>query len=159
MKEIIPSEISIIFRLLFAFRELPGWVFGKEDRKVKGDEPLLEQFVQEGFVILEDKKNSEIVFGTIGQFWKLIPGKGPDLSSPKEFLDFNDPEYAKAGGNLLIIDSPDPGRLTLYTETRIFIPDPQTRKRFAVYWSIIKMGSAYIRRIWIKGIKKKAENM
>jgi hypothetical protein len=49
------------------------------------------------------------------------------------------------------------GRTHCSTETRIHVPDPNTRRKFAFYWRIISMGSAFIRVLWLKAIKKKAE--
>jgi len=45
----------------------------------------------------------------------------------------------------------------LSTETRIYISDKKSKRRFAMYWMIVYPGSAGIRRIWLKAIKKRAE--
>jgi hypothetical protein len=45
----------------------------------------------------------------------------------------------------------------LSTETRIWAPDPQTRKKFAFYWRLISLGSGWIRVLWLRAIKRRAE--
>jgi hypothetical protein len=45
----------------------------------------------------------------------------------------------------------------LSTETRIWAPDAQTRKKFAFYWRLISLGSGWIRVLWLRAIKRRAE--
>ncbi len=35
--------------------------------------------------------------------------------------------------------------------------DAQARRRFACYWRVIYPGSALIRRMWLRAVKKRAE--
>jgi hypothetical protein len=48
--------------------------------------------------------------------------------------------------------------IRLSTETRVFAVDPSARRRFAVYWRVIYPGSAFIRRMWLEAIKRRAES-
>lgn len=47
------------------------------------------------------------------------------------------------------------GRVT--TETRVFAQTDAGRRKFAVYWRIIRPGSGIIRRSWLEAIKRRAE--
>jgi len=45
----------------------------------------------------------------------------------------------------------------LSTETRIFASTPRAKRTFAVYWLVIRGGSGFIRRMWLRAIRKRAE--
>ena len=45
----------------------------------------------------------------------------------------------------------------LSTETRIFASTPKAKRTFAVYWLVIRGGSGFIRRMWLRAIRKRAE--
>jgi len=152
-------------RPLFAIRALPGRLSGRDSGRdaaaaLAGARPLWQQMLDGRFVLLEEVLNREVVIGTIGQFWKITGDASSLASRPstaQEFLDFNDPEYAKAALNFSLAEGPSDGRTTLRTETRIYIPDYAVRKKFAAYWRVIYLGSALFRRSWLKAIKRRAE--
>jgi hypothetical protein len=142
---------------MLGLRELPARLVGKTPPSVNHQsKPFLDQMYEGGFLSLAEETNSEIVFGMIGQPWKLTGGIDPDIPNPQAFLDFNDPAFAKVAANLAIsVD--ERGQTHCSTETRIHVPDPNTRRKFAFYWRIISMGSGWIRILWLKAIKRKAE--
>ena len=43
------------------------------------------------------------------------------------------------------------------TETRIFTPDADVKRKFGAYWLIVHPGSAFIRRMWLAAIRRRAE--
>ena len=43
------------------------------------------------------------------------------------------------------------------TETRVLAVDPASRRRFALYWLVIRGGSGAIRRSWLHAIARRAE--
>lgn len=45
----------------------------------------------------------------------------------------------------------------LTTETRVFARTPSARAKFALYWFAIRAGSGFIRRMWLRAIKRRAE--
>jgi len=115
----------------------------------------IEEWKKMGFVVLEHQSDQEIVLGLIGQFWK-VSGKLQRFTA-EEFTSFNHPDFAKAVWNFKII--PIGGnQLRLETETKIFCPDPNARKKFGRYWFFIKPFSGLIRKEMLKIIKRKAEN-
>lgn len=155
LKELTPSELSSVFRFLFAIRSLPARLTGQDDETFAPSKPLLDQLYENDFVVLAETER-ELVFGLIGQFWKLAGDESIHLANAQEFLDFDQPDYAKVAANFIVSENDDNG-FSVTTETRIHIADPKTRKKFAIYWRIIYPGSAWIRHLWLKAIKRRAE--
>jgi hypothetical protein len=153
VKEVTPAEMPI-FTLLIGLRALPALLTGKRSRNFSNTQPLISTALSGGFVLLAEQPDRELVVGTIGQFWRAAGG-AYRVADAQEFLTANPPGYAKAVMNFVIYRKPDGTRLR--TETRIHIPDPGARRRFAVYWRIIYPGSAVIRMVWLRAIKRRAE--
>lgn len=155
IKQLTPSELSPLVNLMLNLRSLPARLTGERGMELKGEKPMLDVMYAGGFIPLEESSD-EIVFGLIGQFWKLKPDAEPTISSPQEFLDYNDPAFAKVAANLKVSPDPD-GPVICSTETRIHVPDPNTRNKFAFYWRLISLGSGWIRILWLHAIKHRAE--
>jgi hypothetical protein len=157
IKELTPAELSPIIFWMLDLRSLPAKLTGKASPSVNHQsKPFLDQMYEGGFLPLAEEANSEIVFGMVGQPWKLTGGEEPDIPNPQAFLGFADPAFAKIAANLFVTVDGE-GRTHCSTETRIHVPDPNTRRKFAFYWQIISMGSGWIRVLWLKAIKRKAE--
>jgi hypothetical protein len=90
--------------------------------------PILDVATGSGFRILADDAPHDLVFGT--------------RVAPRTFAVMN------------FHVEPD-GRLT--TETRVFADGDAARRRFALYWRIIRPGSGIIRQSWLEAIKRRAE--
>ena len=159
IKELTPVNLSPVIFWMLNLRTLPAKLMGKTPPSVNHQsKPFLDQMYEGGFLPLAEEANSEIVFGTVGQPWKLTGGVDPNIPNPQAFLAFDDPAFAKIAANLFVnVDGE--GRTHCSTETRIRVPDPNTRRKFAFYWRIISMGSGWIRALWLRAIKRKAENM
>jgi hypothetical protein len=136
-------------------RGLPAKLMGKGDSMTFDARPFLDQLYEGGFIPLGEEPDSELVFGLVGQFWRLAVDESPPIPSPAAFLAFEDPDFAKVAANLAVLS--DNGTIRCTTETRIHVPDPGTRRKFAFYWRLISMGSGWIRVLWLKAIKRKAE--
>ena len=156
IKQLTAVELSPLIFWMLDIRNLPAKLIGKHVPIATQPGPFLDQLYKGGFIPLAEEPDREIVFGLVGQFWKLIGGEEPHIPGPEAFLAFDDPAYAKVAANLLVsVD--EHGRTRCSTETRVHVPEPQTRRKFATYWRIISMGSAFIRVLWLKAIKRKAE--
>jgi hypothetical protein len=59
--------------------------------------------------------------------------------------------------NLLICTDAAPGSVRLSTATRVHVFDPRTRRKFGFYWRLISLGSGFIRVLWLKAVKRRAE--
>ena len=155
LKGITPAQIPL-FRGLFVIRTLPARLLGKGEPPLAGGQPILEQMLNTGFVLLAEETGRELVVGTVGQFWKL-KGAPFKVANELEFLAFDRPDYAKAVMNFYMRDDEARGITTVSTETRIQIPDINARRKFAAYWLMIRWGSGLIRRTWLSALKQCAE--
>jgi hypothetical protein len=155
-KGLLSSELSPLVHLFLSIRMLPARFMGKSSPVRKVAKPFLTQMTEGGFAMLADS-NHEIVIGAIGQFWKPAAVKTfINVTGPQAFLDFNHNGFAKVAMNLAV--QPDGNKTMLSTETRIWVPDEKTRKKFAFYWRFIAWGSGWIRTMWLNAIKRRAES-
>lgn len=156
MKELTAAELSPLIFWMLDLRSLPAKLTGKHTPDVTQPGPFLDQLYEGGFIPLAEEPDREIVFGLVGQFWRLTGGEEPHIPSPEAFLAFDNPAFAKVAANLLVTVD-EHGCTRCSTETRVHVPEPSTRRKFAFYWRIISMGSAFIRVLWLRAIKRKAE--
>jgi hypothetical protein len=158
IKEVTVAELPA-FRLLMGLRALPARLKRRARRgmTIERAQPLLEWASKAGFVPLAEVADLEIVFGIIGQMWKLSGGSSPRITNLQEFLAFNQPGYAKVVANFYIERSDADDSITLSTETRIQATDTAARRQFALYWRFIYPGSALIRKEWLNAIRRRAE--
>jgi hypothetical protein len=94
------------------------------------------------------------VVGGVGRFWRA--SAEVRAVSAGDFAAFREPGYAKAAFNMHAGPSPGGGTL-LTTETRIQGTDDHARRSFRRYWLLIHLGSAAIRRAWLRAIRRRAE--
>jgi hypothetical protein len=87
--------------------------------------------------ILEDVPGEGIVLSLTGQFWRLR-GHGPE-----------------APATAVVEFRASPGSLS--TETRVHVPDPASRRRFARYWRVVRPFSGLIRVLVLRAAKRRAE--
>jgi hypothetical protein len=118
-------------------------------RGIRSDtsKPLFEEMGRLGFRVAAEEPNREIVFAAIGQPWKLRGGRHPKDTN---FRTFTEQGYAKMAMNFRL------ERGTLSTETRVLLTDPASRRAFRRYWIVIRPFSGLIRRIWLRGIARRA---
>lgn len=153
-KELISAEMPRPVAWMMALRELPGWLAGKRRARGERAQPFLGQMAENGFVPLGEEAGREIVFGLIGQFWKPVPVI-VRAANAEAFATFKTPGCAKVAANLFM--EAQGGGTRLSTETRIWTPDKKTRRKFGLYWTLIALGSGWIRMFWLGAIKRKAE--
>lgn len=164
MMDVTISEISSIMRLLFFLRELPERAVGRKITSMSSSEPMLSSMLNNGFTRLGEQDSREVVFGLIvpekiGRVWHKSSNLDAPISNSKEFFAFNNPGYLKVVANLLVKDSGTPGIVIMRTESRTRALSDHARKSFAPYWRIIRPFSGLIRRLWLKGIKRRAEQV
>ena len=49
------------------------------------------------------------------------------------------------------------GGSNISTETRVYAGTKRAGRRFALYWRVIRPGSGFIRRMWLRAIRRRAE--
>jgi hypothetical protein len=158
VRDVTPKEIPF-FIVLFWLRGLPSFIILRKSYKFRRKRPLLEQFLASGFILLAEEESRELVVGGIGQFWKLWGGSFPIIADTKEFLSFNTPNYAKAAINFYVHQDHGDDCVKVSTETRFYVPDQITLKKFARYWFLIRTFSAFSRKMWLRAIRSRTENV
>lgn len=87
----------------------------------------------------------------IGRPWSRRGG----IRTDEDFVGFAEPGYAKLALDLRAV--PDGDGALLETETRIYLTDAASRRRFAAYWLVVRPFSGLTRRLWLQAAKRRAE--
>jgi len=150
IKQVTAREITL-FRTLTWLRRFgrpgPESILNAPDRM-----PLLDVATRTGFLELADEPDHEVVVGTV-----VVAPKGTVRpTSPEEYRVMSQPGIAKATMNFVLAPA-GPDRCTVTTETRVHATDPSARRTFAAYWRVIYPGSALIRRMWLRAVRRRAE--
>ena len=113
--------------------------------------PLLEVATRNGFIYLANDAPRELVIGTV----VVAPPGQRGALTPHTFKAPLPPGFALAAMNFVV--TPDgPNASIVSTETRVFANDPESRRKFARYWRVIYPGSAILRRMWLRAVKRRA---
>jgi hypothetical protein len=150
IKEVTAGEITL-FRTLTWLRRF-GRAGPHSILNAPAHEPLLDVATRTGFLLLADDVERELVVGTV----LIAPGAAKRPGTPAQFKEFAAAGVAKAVMNFRIDDAAN-GACVVSTETRVHATDAGARRRFAAYWAVIRPGSALIRRMWLRAIKRRAE--
>jgi hypothetical protein len=106
-----------------------------------------------GFIPLGEQPGREVVFGLVGRFWTLSGGRV--VVPPADFRAFARPGYAKAVWTFAVEEeAPDVTRLV--TETRVACVDAASRRRFRLYWLVVRPFSGLIRRAMLNAVAREA---
>ncbi len=152
LREVRADEIGL-FRTLTWVRRLgrPGPESILNPPKEKA---ILDVALHSGFMLLAEDADREIVLGAVVAAppgWRLR-----DRPTPEAFAAFHKPDFALAAMNFRLEDA-GAGETLVTTETRVFATDASARRRFAPYWRTIYPGSALIRVMWLRAVKRRAE--
>ena len=110
-----------------------------------------------GFAVLAERPGIEVVAGTYGQFWAVHEQAHMEAPADLEsFRAFDRPGWA-TGAIAIRIDPLDDGTCQLSTETRVRCIDDAARRRFALYWSLIRVFSGWLREDLLRKIARIAE--
>jgi hypothetical protein len=153
-KTLTPRDLPVS-RLLFAVRALPARLAGQRGLPSQPDVPLLDQFLDLGFVLLADVPGREVTAGEIGQPWRR-GGRMASPDGPEAFAAFAEPGFVKAAVMFRFIGRGD-GPTLVETETRVAATDAAARRGFGRYWVVIRGFSGWIRRDWLRAVARRAE--
>jgi hypothetical protein len=157
LSQVTTGELRL-FRLLMGVRVLPGRLVRSPRARFDADEPLLGWAVRFGFTVLGEDARRELVFGAIGQPWRLAGGRGMvAVVDGNDFAAFDRAGYAKMAANFRLASIAGGRAVQLTTETRVACTDAISARRFARYWWLIRPASGTIRRSWLAVIKRRAE--
>ena len=127
-------------------RALPEGILNASSQR-----PLLEVATRGGFVYLANDPPKEIVIGTV-----VVAPRGQRLDlTPQSLKTPLPPGFAVGVMNFVVTpEGPNASRVT--TETRVFASSAKASRAFAVYWRMIYPGSAVIRRMWLRAVRRRA---
>lgn len=114
----------------------------------------LRDMTKDGFAILGEKHNEEILLGLAGKFWTLN-GCMQNINA-ETFREFHTKGYAKAAWNFALTETAKE-EILLSTETRVQCMDEESLASFRFYWRFIQPFSGLIRQEMLRLIKQKAE--
>ena len=134
---------SFLIRTLFRLRGLPATLKSVED------------LLQAGFVLVDERPGQEFVMGLIGKLWR--PTGKLERVNPVEYREFNHKGYAKVAWNFAVRKISD-GLVKVSTETRIMCLDDPSRKRFRLYWRLVGPFSGLTRREMLRCAKRKTDS-
>lgn len=129
------ADVPLV-RLLFRLRGL----------RPDGRGTLIEAMAKDGF-----EHFGEGVYVAIGRPWTLTGGLRP----ARDFTSFAEPGFAKMALEFRAV--PEGSGSRLETETRVFLTDPVSRRRFARYWLVVRRFSGLVRQSWLAAAKRRAE--
>jgi hypothetical protein len=118
-----------VVRILFRLRGL----------KVESERPIWEQMRERGF--------REVEAGTlvaVGRPWRVLQELAPDGHKRRGSLAVMAMDFRAEDG-------------VLSTETRVLLTDARARRRFRVYWLLVRPFSGLVRRSWLRAAKRRAE--
>jgi len=146
-----------MIRTIFSTREFLYGVFSihkkKTDSSVFG--PLVKSALKLGWTVLEEVPNRELVVGAVTQPWAAeVIFQGLQGS---DFIAFTKPGFAKIVWNIEV-EEIRPNLTLLATETRVALTDPNSRRKFRLYWFFFSPGIRLIRWIALRTIKRDFRN-
>ena len=142
-------DSSRIIRAIFKGREL---ILRSRPDTIARPKALLQQMTTLGWVMLADTP-TEIVMGAVTKPWEPNPVFRSIPAS--DFAAFAEPDYVKIAWTLRVEDAS--GGSTFRTETRAVATDPEARKKFRVYWSLLSPGIIVIRAAIVRALAAAAE--
>jgi hypothetical protein len=149
-RQMTPRDVPLLL-LLLSVRSVP-YLLSRRQPMISPRGSILEQGARVGFVTLADRPE-ELVLGVVGKFWR--PDSGLLTLPAQDFIRFSDPGWAKAA--ISFEARPSGSGCRLSTETRIQGTDASARRKFGLYWLLIRPGSSAIRAAWLRAIRKRAE--
>jgi hypothetical protein len=141
---------SLIIKALLGLRALPELLMhgGRASRRTR--KITLQTVIDSGFGVLAEAPD-EIVLGVTGRFWRLTGNLSP--FNREDFDHPVPPGLARGVWNFSTRDDTH-GRTILSTETRVVCGDDASRRKFRVYWVLVRPFSGLIRRIMLRSVRQ-----
>ena len=117
------------------------------------DERILKVAARTGFLLLSEQPDRELVIGIV-----VISSGGVERPFAARAVQRACSPWRSEGGDELPLEDASEGACLVFTETRVHATDAAARHRFAPYWTVIRPGSGFIRRMWLRAIKRRAES-
>ena len=152
-----------LVRVLLGARALPGALVAslarplhtlRRRRSGARRSVTMRDVIARGFTLVAEDPPRELVLGLVGTFWRLRGGVRP--ADAGRFREPPPPGTARAAWSFRVTQRTD-GSCLLSTETRVQCADPGSRRRFKLYWMLVRPGSGLIRRLMLRSVRRAAE--
>lgn len=147
---------SLVVKGLLALRSLPEVVLHPRHRRRLSQPVTLHTVMAAGFGRLAEAPGREVVLGVVGRFWRpagtLVPFR------PENFLGPVPPGLARAVWNFAVQEG-EAGHTVLSTETRVVCGDARSRRKFRLYWLVVRPFSGLIRLLMLRAVRQACEGV
>jgi hypothetical protein len=146
---------SWMVQALFTVRSLPSRLLRRKSPPPPSG-TFLEQALALGWVILEEAPGRALVAGAVTQPWKpVVQFHGLPAT---EFMRFSTPGFTKIVWAIAARPvTPDVSVLSI--ETRVLATDPASRRKFRVYWYVVRPGVRLLRRVALHRTRRALERL
>jgi hypothetical protein len=111
----------------------------------------------EGWLSLGESAEREIAFGAVGRFWQPdIQWYDVSTMTPQQFAAFAEPGWGRIAANFSLRPYGTPRTLASY-EARTATGDPESARRFARYWLLVRPFVRHIMRAALDTLRLDAE--
>ena len=146
----LDMQESPLVKAIFTGRE----VLMGANPSLRQAQSFLSEIIALGWRVLSEEPGRDLVMGAVTQPWKAdVQFRG---LLPEEFLGFNEPGYAKIAWTI-VVEPTSETTSVFRTETRVATTDPDSRRRFRRYWSLVSPGVLLIRREMLRLVRREAE--
>jgi hypothetical protein len=146
-------QASPLVKGIFWLRAIPTLLRGEPFRP-EGSKGILEETLGNGWGVLAEVPDREIVVGAYTQPWHEHVTFHP--LPAEDFASFGEPGYVKIVWTLGA-EPLGPNQSLLVTRTRVVTTDPEARRRFRLYWAPMSAGIILIRYAGLPLVKREAE--
>jgi hypothetical protein len=146
-------QAALPIRAIFFLRAVPSLLRGRPFRP-EGARGILDETLAQGFGVLAEVPDREIVIGAYCQPWRQVVEFRP--LPPERFAAFDEPGFVKIAVSLAA-EPVGPNSSRFSTRTRAVATDAQARRKFRLYWSRLSAGIILIRWFYLPLVKRQAE--
>lgn len=136
--------------------ELPGAAAhrARESHRDASGVTVLADLFEQGFFLLHEEADRELILGRVGQFWRTDGGGAAPVAGRRAFVDFTEPGHAKA---VLCITACPWGSITLLAiENRVLATDDRTYREFNGHWLVGAWANAAGRQQLLNAVRDRA---
>lgn len=152
-----PAEVFLAFEQV-TLAELPGAAEVRR-RQAKGDRSgvtMLHDLLDQGFFLLHEDPESELVLGRVGHFWRPGAAAAVTVTGRRAFLAFTEPGYTKTALSLQIQPAGDGCMVAV--ESRVLATDEHTRREFNRYWLVGSWANPAGRKELLAAVRGRAQD-
>ncbi len=111
----------------------------------------------DGWLILGEVDEREVAFGAVGRFWQSdIQWYDVTEMTPEQFAAFDEPGWGRIAANFSLRPYGEARTLVSY-EARTATSDPDSARKFARYWRLVRPFVGHIMRAALAALAREAQ--